>query len=142
MSGVYSLNVNINTSVYLDRGEISVVFTCKPMKESSRAYKRLQKKLLIMLQMVKIVDETISYLKKSYRTNYEREYKKNSYFNEYFSNIILEKEQTISQMSMIKWFLKITFLNIKNIYGDYETTFYHCEVKKQRSKNVRNRLIY
>ena len=123
MIGVYSLNVNINTSeFYLDRGEISVVFTCKP--ERVQELIKAAKEVVNNVANGKINDETISYLKKSYRTNYEREYKKNSYFNEYFSNIILEKEQTISPDEYDKMVSKNNISSfIKNIYGDYETTF-------------------
>ncbi len=123
MSGVYSLNVNINTSeFYLDRGEIGIVFTCKP--ERVQELIKAAKEVVNNVANGKINDETISYLKKSYRTNYEREYKKNSYFNEYFSNIILGKEQTISPDEYDKMVSKNNISSfIKNIYGDYETTF-------------------
>lgn len=123
MSGVYGVSAFINTDkFYPDRGSFDITFTCDP--------KRVQELINAAKSVVenvingKIDDKSITFLKEKYLADYNRNLYKNSYFENYFTKLILEEDQDLSPEEFNKLVTKENISNfLKGIYGGYEAKY-------------------
>ncbi|MBP6409189.1 MAG: insulinase family protein [Fusobacteriaceae bacterium] len=130
MSGVYSLNANIYTDkFYSDRASFDISFTCDP----KRADELIAAAKVVIENIIKgqIDDKSIAFLKEKYLADYNRVLNKNSYYEAYFSNIMLDEPQDLTPEEFNKLVTKENISNfLKEIYGGYEAKYILNPAKK------------
>ena len=123
LSGAYNISAWVDVYKHdLDRGRLFVSFTCQPERaeELMEAVRKTVKSVLDG----NIGDETISYLKESYKRDYERNKGTNDYYVSYFENEIWGEEQPIVPKEYDKMVSKENIMKfMEAVYGMYEGDF-------------------
>jgi predicted Zn-dependent peptidase len=123
LSGAYNISAWVDIYKHeLDRGRLFVSFSCKP--ERAKELMEAVRKTIKSVMDGNIGDETISYLKESYKRDYERNQGTNDYYISYFENEIWGEEQLISPMEYNELVSKENIINfLDDVYGMYEGDF-------------------
>lgn len=123
LSGAYNISAWVDVYKHnLDRGRLFISFSCQPERaeELMEAVRKTVKGVLDG----NIGDETISYLKESYKRDYERNKGTNDYYISYFENEIWGEDQLISPVEYDGMVSKENIMNfLETVYGMYEGDF-------------------